>query len=189
MPSAERRSERSRTEILTAALDLAIEVGYSSLTIEGIARRAGVGKQTIYRWWPSKAAVLLEALLERATPATAVPDTADLRADLRAHLRTVGNRLSSKDMIAYRALIAAAQSDPEVATQIQRTLIRPRVEACHARLEAALKDGVIRADVDLDQVIEMLYAPLYYRFLLQTQPIDDAQTDAVINLLMPAIQA
>nr|BFF16625.1 hypothetical protein GCM10025730_01460 [Promicromonospora thailandica] len=89
-PDPSRRSEKSRRAVLTAAFELVQEVPYAQLTIEGIAGRAGVGKQTIYRWWPSKAAILFDAFLllsrsdDGATPE--LPDTGDLRRDLAAVL-------------------------------------------------------------------------------------------------------
>jgi AcrR family transcriptional regulator len=90
-PNPARRSERSRRAILTAALDLVEESGYAKLSIEGIAARAGVGKQTIYRWWPSKGAVLLDALLalseDQEGEVLSLPDTGDLAADLKLVLR------------------------------------------------------------------------------------------------------
>ena len=100
-PDATRRSERSRRAIYDAALDLVAEVGYPRTTIEGIAARAGVGKQTIYRWWGSKADVLLEAFLDLSTQAAreagqepyAIPDTGDLAADLKAVLRITVDQL------------------------------------------------------------------------------------------------
>jgi AcrR family transcriptional regulator len=184
-----RRSERSRGEILSATFDLAAEVGYAALTIEGVATRAGVGKQTIYRWWPSKGAVLLDALLDRALIALPVPDTGDLRADLEAHMTELGRRLGEPQMGAYRGLIAAGQSDPDLAAAIERTLLRPRVEACRERLAAAEAAGVLRPDVDVDQLIEVLYAPMYYRFVLQDRPIDGGHAAAVLDLVLPAVMA
>ena len=88
--SGARRSEASRRAILTAAFELVGEVGYARLTVEGIAARAGVGKQTIYRWWPSKGVVLLDAFLalsENAEGEVALPDTGDLDADLKLEIR------------------------------------------------------------------------------------------------------
>ena len=98
MPNASRRSERSRTAILTAALDLVEEAGYAKTSVEGIAARAGVGKQTIYRWWPSKGAVLLDALLalsEGDEGVEPLPDTGDLAADLKHVLRATVEELGN----------------------------------------------------------------------------------------------
>src|SRR5688572_3560572 len=90
-PNTARRNETSRRAILTAAFDLLQEVGYAKLSIEGVAARAGVGKQTIYRWWPSKGAVLFDAFLMLSEGAEGeppvLPDTGDLEADLTVVLR------------------------------------------------------------------------------------------------------
>lgn len=103
-PDASRRSERSRRAIFDAALALVSEAGYTKTTIEGIAARAGVGKQTIYRWWPSKAAVLLDAFLDLAAQAnealggdaeSEIPDTGDLAADLKYVLRATVDELNN----------------------------------------------------------------------------------------------
>src|SRR5690242_1017923 len=120
-PSETRRSQDSRRAILDAALAEASEKGLPSTTIESIAARAGVGKQTIYRWWKSKAAVLLEALAEQAAQpglGASFPDTGDIRADLRTQMRGVVRAMRSPAFATYRGLIAAAQSDPEVARAV-----------------------------------------------------------------------
>src|SRR4051812_8481063 len=119
-PEASRRSERSRQAILTAAVELVGEVGYARLTIEAIAARAGVGKQTIYRWWPSKGAVVLDAFvaLGGSSEPAALPDTGDLEADLRTVLRaTVQELTDPRFELPSRALTAESQSDPALAQQ------------------------------------------------------------------------
>ncbi|GHJ24488.1 hypothetical protein TPA0909_61020 [Streptomyces albus] len=96
-PDVSRRSERSRQAILRASMELVGEVGYPKLTIEAIAARAGVGKQTIYRWWPSKAAVLLDACTDAATGDghdSGLPDTGDVEADLKTVLRATADEFS-----------------------------------------------------------------------------------------------
>src|SRR6202451_1156755 len=90
-----RRSDRARIAVLHAADDLLVERGYAGVTIEGIAARAGVAKQTIYRWWPSKFEILMDTLLEDAAGALAIPDTGTLAQDLRQHLRPVAGSLAA----------------------------------------------------------------------------------------------
>src|SRR5947208_4645148 len=115
LPNPERRSERARTAILDAAFALCGEQGYAATTMEGIAKLAGVGKQTIYRWWPSKAAVLQEALNEEVGTITDFPDTGDVVADLRTQMTGVAKLFASEEFSAYpRGLIAAAQTDPQI---------------------------------------------------------------------------
>lgn len=182
-PNPDRRSERARQAILDAALELCQEHTYGGLTMEGIAKRAGVGKQTIYRWWPSKAAILLEALQERGGSTLHFPDTGDLRADLRAQMTQVVAAFSDPMFAAYsKGLIAAAQSDPDVANAVVASIINPRVDLCIERLRAAQKSGEIRDDVDLPDFVELLYAPLYYRLLLRTRPVSDSQVDTILDL-------
>ena len=182
-PNPERRSERARQAILEAALELCGEQNYEKLTMEGVAKRAGVGKQTIYRWWPSKAAILLEALQNRAGGALEFPDTGDLQADLRSQMTQVVALFNNPTFSAYnRGLIAAAQTDPAISRAIVETIIQPRVDECANRLAKAQKEGQLRPDVDPVDVVELLYAPLYYRFLLHTRPVTPEQLEMIYDL-------
>jgi AcrR family transcriptional regulator len=181
-PNQERRSERARQAILEAALDLCREQGLGRTTMEEIAKRARVGKQTIYRWWPSKAAVVQEALNERAGTITDFPDTGDLLADLHNQMTGVAGLLTSPQFAPYISLIAAAQDDPGVAKSFLESIVQPRVRAGRERLRRAQQQGQLRSDVDPDDVIELLYAPLYYRLLLRTRPITSQQVSDILNL-------
>ena len=150
--------------------------------MEEIAKRARVGKQTIYRWWPSKAAVVLEAVNEAAGTATDFPDTGDLLADLRTQMTGVVTLLTNPQFAPYLSLIAAGRDDPDVAKSVLETIVKPRVRAGGERLRRAQKQGQLRPDVDPDDVIELLYAPLYYRALLHTRPLTVQQVDETLRL-------
>ncbi|MFI5730850.1 TetR/AcrR family transcriptional regulator [Kribbella sp. NPDC051587] len=188
-PSVERRSERARRAILDAALELCQDQSFAGLTMEGIAKRAGVGKQTIYRWWPSKAAILLEALQERGGATLIFPDTGDIVADLRTQMTQVVRAFNDPMFAAYsRGLISAAQSDPEIAAAVVESIIRPRVDLCVDRLAKAQQAGDIHPDANLPDVVELLYAPLYYRLLLHTRPTTEAQVDAVLTMVFQGLR-
>jgi AcrR family transcriptional regulator len=147
-----------------------------------------VGKQTIYRWWPSKAAILLEALTERAVDTLDFPDTGDVVADLRGQMKLVVRAFTDPMFAAYsRGLIAAAQSDEEIAAAVVATVIQPRVDLCATRLKKAQEQGQLRPDVEPLDVVELLYAPLYYRLLLHTQPVTEAQVDTVLELTFSGV--
>ena len=151
--------------------------------MEGIAKRAGVGKQTIYRWWPSKAAVILEALNDEIGSVTDFPSTNDLVSDLGTQMAGVAKLLASARFSPYsKGLIPAAQNDPVVAKALLEELVQPRVDACRARLERAQQEGQLRTDVDLDDVVELIYAPMYYRLLLHTRPVKPAMVDSILRL-------
>src|SRR5262249_7009570 len=109
------RSEKARQAVLEAADDLLSEVGFAAVTMEGIAARAGVGKQTIYRWWPSKTDVLMDAFLDDALDYLNPRDTGSLRNDLRAHLKRLAAFLTDTDEgRVFRALAGEAQHNPEM---------------------------------------------------------------------------
>jgi AcrR family transcriptional regulator len=188
-PNPARRNERSRRAILTAAADLVGEVGYSKLTVEAIAARAGVGKQTIYRWWPDKGAVLLDAYLTLvgADQGLTFPDSGDLEADLRLVLGSMVDSLAEPVFERrYRALLAAIQDDPELAAALLDRLLKPWLAATARRLGAAQRAGQI-GEVDLEVAAELLYGPVYYRWLLRTGPISPQYVDAVVAMTLRAL--
>ncbi|MEV4757815.1 TetR/AcrR family transcriptional regulator [Micromonospora sp. NPDC049559] len=186
-PKQDRRSERARQAIIDSALDLCREQGLARTTVEEIAKRAGVGKQTIYRWWPSKVAVVEEGINELASTATDFPDTGDIVADLRTQMVGVATILSSPSFAPYLSLIGAAQDDPELARSFLDGLVKPRVAAARERLRRAGEQGQIRADVDLDDVVELLYGPIYYRALLHTRPPTPGQVDEILRLVFAGL--
>ncbi|MCY0954051.1 TetR/AcrR family transcriptional regulator [Streptomyces sp. H27-S2] len=193
-PDAARRSDRSRRAILDAALALVGEVGYNRLTIEAIAARAGVGKQTIYRWWPSKAAVLLDASLALAGDAeteggwTGFPDTGDLAADLKYVLRaTVDEFGDARYEAPARALAAAGATDPGLGARFTEQLLEPQLALYEERLRTAREAGRIAPDTDLRLTVEMLLGPLTYRWLLRTGPLTHAYTDALVDRVLGGV--
>lgn len=191
-PDATRRNERSRVAILTATRELVAEVGYSRLTIEAVAARAGVGKQTIYRWWGSKGELIFDAVLalsEGLDGAIALPDTGDIETDLKAVLRATVAEFSDPAFEApLRALNAEIITDPALARTYRERLERPMNEAKRARLEAAQRDGQIDPDADLDLFLEVLFAPLVQRWLLRSGPLDAAFADALVETALRAFR-
>jgi AcrR family transcriptional regulator len=188
-PDPTRRNERSRQAILTATADLLGEVGYTRLTVEAIAARAGVGKQTIYRWWLDKGALVLDAYLALvgADQELAFPDSGDLEADLRLVLGSTVDSLADPVFERrYRALLTAIQDAPELAAALFDRLLKPWLAATTQRLRAAQQAGQV-ADIDLDVAAELVYGPIYYRWLLRTGPISHQYLDAVVTMTVRAL--
>lgn len=163
-PDHSRRKERSRQAILAAARSLVAEEAYEKVTVEAIAARAGVGKQTIYRRWPSKSAVVFAALLalseETDGQSVTLPDTGDLEADLKLVMRATAEEFAdpSFDRL-IRALNTEIANDATLAAEYREKLAQPLDEAKKARLRSAQEAGQLDPDADLDLALEMLYAP------------------------------
>lgn len=185
MASGARRSEDARRAILSAALAITGESGYERASIEAIARRAGTGKQTIYRWWPTKAAVLQEAVEDALGASTAFPDTADLVRDLRDQMTGVVAFFVDPELgPVFRGLVAAAQSDPDVADATLRSLFAPRRRVAVDRIAAEQHRGRLDPDADPELLVDLLYAPLYYRLLITRAPLDDTYVEKLITAVV-----
>src|SRR5664280_1513745 len=176
-----RRRESSRRATLDAALALLRADGYGAMTIERIAARAGVGKQTIYRWWPSKGAVVFEALLEDLRVSLTFDDTGDLRADLTTQVTSLSRVFASPDGRHMAALIGGAQGDPDLAQALLEHWVRPRRRYAMAFLQQAKDRGQLRPDLDLEVGIDIIWAPLYYRLLLHYAPLDDGRGVGIVE--------
>ncbi|MBC9717776.1 TetR/AcrR family transcriptional regulator [Streptomyces sp. TRM66268-LWL] len=166
-PNPQRRSEKSHRATLAAAMDLCSEHGYGNVTVEAIAARAGVSKKTIYRWWPTKGAVVLEAMVGIAGDATQFPDTGDITADLCTQMTAVLDHVMTGPRAAvYAGIIAETQHDAALARDLRTQLLAPRIAAARDRLLVARAHGQLAADADVDMAVDLLYGPLYYRLLL-----------------------
>lgn len=191
-PDPARRSAAAHAAVLAAADALLAEVGYARLTIEAIAARAGVGKQTIYRWWPSKGAVVFDAFLARfetGGEAPDWPDTGDLERDVAAVLRATAEEFADPAFDApFRALAADAQSDRAIGERLVEQLLRPQLEAARRRLRSAQQAGQVAPDVDLAVATELILGPLFHRWLLRTAPLTAAHADAVARLTARALR-
>ena len=187
-PDASRRSERARIAILTATAELIRTVGYDNMSIEAIAAAAGVGKQTIYRWWPSKAAVVLDTWAPEVHPRIEFQDSGDLAADLKAQLKAVID-LGSDPVFGrmFRALVADSQHDDRLAEQLLDRIFRPRIAACKDRLRAAQAAGQLRPDIDLDIAVDLFYGSFYHRYLLRVAPLTHEHADAIVDAALSGI--
>ena len=162
---------------------------YLAVTIEGLAAEAGVSKQTIYRWWPSKAAILGEALLEGELPGadTVLPMTDDLAQDLLAWIAAMTAQLGSMENTALaRALIAVTATDPQLGEALNLRLAGPVVAWIVERIERAKVVGEVRADVDADVIADQLVALASYAALVG-RPFSIERVHATVDLLLHGI--
>lgn len=169
-------------------MSLINEVGYNNVSIEAIAKRACVGKQTIYRWWPSKGAVVLEAALQSLDPVVDFPNTDNLAADLRAQLnRTLDVVANTGFGRAYFGVVADGQSDRELLRTVFEQVIEPNAAGFGARLALARERGEIRADADVQTLRDVLYGVLEYR-LFHAMPIESGYVDAILKIVFDGVR-
>ncbi|MER7762784.1 TetR/AcrR family transcriptional regulator [Streptomyces sp. NPDC097619] len=180
-PDPARRNERASRAITTAALELCREIGYAKVSVDAIAARAGASKATIYRWWPHKGAVLLDAFLEEAADDAAFPDTGDLVADLRTQMNSAIAAIGGPSLWPhYTALIGEAQHRPELAEAIYERFIGPLEDAAAERIRAAQALGQVDPGLDPYVLVDLLYGALYYALLLVRKPADPAYVDTLL---------
>ncbi len=180
------RCEDSRSRILDAGLELLEESSFAEITADAIAERAGASKATIYRWWPNKDAVLVEALREAVAQELPFRETGDLREDIRLQLQNFIKLLTGRRGRIFTAFVAAAQSDPAVAETFQRVWREPRRQALKAGLERH-RGKQMREDADLEMVLDALYGPLYYRLLTGNKKFSGGYADALTDIVLVGI--
>jgi AcrR family transcriptional regulator len=169
-----RRSSLSHTSILTAALKLLRQKAYRSVTIEGIAAEAGVGKQTIYRWWSSKAAVILEAFARYTADRITMPDTGSVQGDLEVFLVQAFEMLTRESAQIMRSLMSEALLDAEFAVAMREIFIASRRRALREILMRGIARREISPNVDIELAMDLVYGPMWYRLLNNHAPLDKA---------------
>ena len=183
------RSERARLAVLEAAADLLVEGGLGAATIESIAARAGVSKVTIYRWWPSRGAVAIDAYFHRYRQTSVFVDTGDVEADLLAQIRLLEEAFRGRAGELMAELVGRTQADTGLAEAFAAGWLQPRRRATADLLRLAVRRGQIRSDVDLATVLDQLFAPVYWRLLMRHESLDDDFAVALVANLFDGIRS
>jgi AcrR family transcriptional regulator len=182
------RSERLDQAILKAAVDLVMTSGFRALSMDAIAAKAGVGRMSIYRRWPNKAAIIMDAFVMRVDPDTLFFEASSFAESIRLQMRTMAKAFRGKDGALIKVLLAEAQFDPELARALRERWTMPRRKMAVEYFRQGIRQGVLRADVDPDAMIDLLYAPLYYRLQMGTGPLSDAYIDEIFEHGMKGLQ-
>ena len=159
--------------MLAAADQLVMGEGFGRMSVDAIAQLAGVSKATIYRWWPNKAAIVMEAMLASTEADIHVPETDDPEQDVIARIRRTIALFRGPRGRVLTSLIAEAQFNPELAEAYRQLLLGPRRAAVRSALTRAIDAGTLNPMLDLDMAIDLLLGPLYQRLLLRHAPLDE----------------
>lgn len=177
------RSQRARQAILAAALEIAADRGPERLTMEGVAERAGVSKETLYRWWHSKAEVLLEALGEYGEQAIPIPATGSLTGDLKIFMRETAVALDPPTRRILRTLAAGAAADADTASKVRDEFLARRRAALAAVLRHARDRGELPAQPTIATLLDLVFGSLWYRLIFGVGPLDQGWADAVTSAI------
>jgi len=183
-PRGRPRSERARRAVLKAASDLFEKGGYSEATIEAISARSHVAKTTIYRWWPHRAALMVELLLRVADEVAPQPRGPDPVRALRTELSMVAAVADSLAGRLMRSLIGESQRDPEVREALLVGLYGPRRRASADVIRQAQAMGVFRKDVDPGVATDLLFGPTFYRGFVRQEPVPPSFVKQVFDLAL-----
>jgi AcrR family transcriptional regulator len=159
--------------VLRAALELLAERGWSGLTMEGVAARAGTAKGTVYRWWSSKEDLVVEALVVHGAPYRPAPDTGSFQDDMVSVLEALVRALKEPGALLLASLVSETARNEQLADAFQQHLIRTRRAHLLDIAERAVARGEIRDDIDMAYLVDQGVAYLLYRFLVSHEPLDD----------------
>lgn len=181
-PRGRPRSVRAEAAVLEAAAELLLAQGLAAVSMDAIAARAGVSKATIYRWWPTKESLALDALFHDWAGVPAVGDTGSLRGDLLKLLRPWVRLASARPYgRVIAALLTEAQTDPEFASEYRARFVKPRREQGRAIFRRAIEGGEIPPGTKIEVALDLLYGPIYHRLLHGHAPLDDRFVRDIID--------
>jgi AcrR family transcriptional regulator len=183
------RSESARAAILAAARGLLEQGGYHAATIEAIAAKSGVAKTTIYRWWPSRPALVVDVVVQLAAAAVPPPAGRNPMNALRAELRGGGALAGSLFTEVLTALLGEAQSDPAVRQALLDGLFYPRRVSSANAIRSAQESGTIRKDVHPHVAVDLFFGPLFYRMFVRHEPLNEEFMEQVFDLVMSGLKA
>lgn len=183
------RSERARAAVLEAAADLLVSGGIDAVTMEAIAARAQVSKATVYKWWPSRAHVMLESFFSRSTHTIVVDPSLSLAEQLAAQIGSLAVLFRDTESGPLMAdLVAAAQADPDIRTALEERWLRPRRQVAIRLLTAAVATGELAPGADVQAAVDQLFAPVYYRLLIGHEPLHDTLAATLVRQLLDGLR-
>ena len=175
--------------ILDAVHDLLHEKSVRDLTIEEVARRAGVGKPTIYKWWPSKAALVMDMFVERIIGKMPVLGAGSVEDAIRSRVTEVIQRYRGFPGKVAADIIAEGQSDPAVLQAYHDRFLSERRSLITEWIEQAQASGEFRKDIDPDILIDMIYGPLHFRLLLRHEKLDERFGNELVDHIISYLKS
>jgi AcrR family transcriptional regulator len=181
------RSEKAQAAILEAAFRLLVERGYAGVTIEAVAAAAGSGKTTIYRWWRSRAELAVDAFFHATEEELRFPDTGSAQGDFRSQIKELAKLLRGERGRALAAMLGVARTEIELGRALGERWLAPRQRWGFERMGQATAAGELRAGVDVQAALSVLYGPLYVPLLFGGEIPTPRQVDAYLDVACAGI--
>jgi len=188
-PPGRPRSENSRQSILRSTIKLLRKSGFADLSIEAIAADARVGKTTVYRWWPNKGALVVDAFAASTEDELHFPDSGSVYKDMSLQMCQWLGVLRSPRGCIVRAILAAGQSDRELLDEFRKRLLRPRRQEAYQTLRRGIDRGELPHGLDLDLVLDILYGAIYMRFLIRHDELSERYIEELCRLVLDGAAA
>jgi AcrR family transcriptional regulator len=182
------RSEVSEEAILAATIQLLSEKPLRDISMEEIARKAGVGKATIYKWWPNKAHVALDAFLKKTNRMVPMPDTGSFRRDILEQVRSSMLFYKSPAGHILGQFVAESQNDKEFASLLRERFIKPRRATAAIIFDRAVERGEIDRNLNRELVLDLIYGTAIYRMIVGHAPLEDKLADEMVSILFGGLE-
>ncbi|MCD9025036.1 TetR/AcrR family transcriptional regulator [Cohnella silvisoli] len=183
------RNVETHKSILSASYDLLLESGFGAVTVEKIADRAKVSKATIYKWWPNKAAVVMDGFLSAAAERLPVPDTGSALNDILIHATNLARFLTSREGTIITELIGEGQFDSGLAEAYRTRYFQPRRLEARLLMERGVDRGELKKNLDIALSTDLIYGPIFYRLLVTGEKLDDSYVQHLVNNAFEGIRS
>ncbi|MBA9084041.1 AcrR family transcriptional regulator [Fontibacillus solani] len=174
------RSTETQQSILSAAYELLLQEGFAAITIEKMAERAKVSKATIYKWWPNKAAVVMDGFMSAASERLPVPDTGSVFDDITIHAVNLTRFLTSREGHIITQLLGEGQFDEALAESYRIRYFQPRRLEARKLIEQGVHRGELQENLDIEICIDLIYGPIFYRLLVTGAELNDAYVQQLV---------
>jgi AcrR family transcriptional regulator len=183
------RNIETHNSILSASYDLLLESGFGAVTVEKIADRAKVSKATIYKWWPNKAAVVMDGYLSAASARLPVPDTGSAFQDILEHATNMARFMTSREGSIFLQIIGEGQVDSALAEAYRTRYIQPRRLEVQGIMDQGIRRGELKKNLDIALGIDLIYGPIFYRLLVTGDRLDDNYVGQLVTQVCEGIRS
>ncbi|MFK7695170.1 TetR/AcrR family transcriptional regulator [Paenibacillus sp. HJGM_3] len=183
------RNMETQSSILSASYELLLESGFGAVTVEKIAERAQVSKATIYKWWPNKAAVVMDGFLSAATARLPVPDTGSVFQDILEHATNMAQFMISREGSIFLEIIGQGQVDSALAEAFRTRYIQPRRLEVRTIMNRGLERGELWKNLDIALCTDLIYGPIFYRLLVTGDPIGKNYVEQLVTQVFKGIRS